>query len=91
MADAQTPPQTKTGITDDGFLTDSWYLAAPSSELEKGQQHRIMMLDEPVVVGRTPDGEAFALRDICPHRLVPNGPCNAPIMAGALAPMVSAN
>ena len=71
MADTQTPPQTKTGITDDGFLTDSWYLAAPSSELEKGQQHRIMMLGEPVVVGRTPDGEAFALRDICPHRLVP--------------------
>ena len=71
MADTQTPPQTRTGITDAGYLTDSWYLAAPSSELKKGQQHRIMMLGEPVVVGRTPAGEAFALRDICPHRLVP--------------------
>ncbi|MFN7056851.1 Rieske 2Fe-2S domain-containing protein [Hyphomonas sp.] len=70
MADTQqTPP--RTGITADGFLTDSWYLAAPSAELTPGRQQRIMMLGEPVVVGRTPAGEAFALRDICPHRLVP--------------------
>ena len=27
--------------------------------------------DQPIVVGRTESGEAFALRDICPHRLVP--------------------
>ena len=69
MADTHAAP--KTGITADGFLTDSWYLAAASSELKAGQQQRIMMLGEPVVVGRTPAGEAFALRDICPHRLVP--------------------
>ena len=75
MADTQTPPQTRTGITDAGYLTDSWYLAAPSSELKKGQQHRIMMLGEPVVVGRTPA----------------NGPCNAPIMAGASARTASAS
>ncbi|WP_213269833.1 aromatic ring-hydroxylating dioxygenase subunit alpha [Hyphomonas sp.] len=69
MADTHAAP--KTGITADGFLTDSWYLAAPSAELKAGQHQRIMMLGEPVVVGRTPAGEAFALRDICPHRLVP--------------------
>ena len=39
------------GITEDGYLTDSWYLAAASSELKAGRQHRIMVLGEPVVVG----------------------------------------
>ena len=71
MPDTQHPAPAKTGITEDGFLTDCWYLAAPSTELKAGKQHRIMVLGEPVVVGRTPAGEAFALRDICPHRLVP--------------------
>ncbi|MEH6808252.1 MAG: aromatic ring-hydroxylating dioxygenase subunit alpha [Hyphomonas oceanitis] len=71
MADTQTSSAPRLGITDDGYLTDCWYLAAPSTELKAGKQHRIMMLGEPVVVGRTPTGEAFALRDICPHRLVP--------------------
>jgi phenylpropionate dioxygenase-like ring-hydroxylating dioxygenase large terminal subunit len=65
------PVPAKTGITDEGYLTDSWYLAAPSARLKPGTQERLMILGEPVVVGRTPAGEAFALRDICPHRLVP--------------------
>ena len=51
----------KQGITDEGYLTDSWYLAAPSTDLVAGKQHRIMVLGEPVVVGRTPKGEPFAL------------------------------
>ncbi len=70
MPDTQ-PVPAKTGITDEGYLTDSWYLAAPSDRLKPGRQERLMILGEPVVVGRTPLGEAFALRDICPHRLVP--------------------
>jgi phenylpropionate dioxygenase-like ring-hydroxylating dioxygenase large terminal subunit len=70
MADTEPAPP-KTGITADGFLTDSWYLAAPAQHLRAGQQQRVMLLGEPVVVGRTPAGAAFALRDICPHRLVP--------------------
>ena len=41
----------KTGITEEGYLTDSWYLAAPSTDLAPGKQHRIMVLGEPVVVG----------------------------------------
>jgi phenylpropionate dioxygenase-like ring-hydroxylating dioxygenase large terminal subunit len=64
-------PQPKTGITEDGFLTDRWYLASASEDLPRGEQRRVMILGEPVVVGRMADGEAFALRDICPHRLVP--------------------
>ncbi len=70
MADTQASPL-KTGLTADGYLTDSWYLAAPSASVKPGTQKRLMMLGEPVVIGRTPRGEAFALRDICPHRLVP--------------------
>jgi phenylpropionate dioxygenase-like ring-hydroxylating dioxygenase large terminal subunit len=70
MADTVTTPP-KTGITETGFLTDSWYLALPSSELKAGAQRRMIILGEPVVVGRTPNGDAFALRDVCPHRLVP--------------------
>ena len=70
MADTQ-QSSPKKGMTEDGYLTDSWYLAAPSRDLVAGEQQRIMVLGEPVVVGRTPAGEAFALRDICPHRLVP--------------------
>lgn len=70
MADTSLPEQ-KVGVTTDGFLTDSWYLASESAGLRPGRQSRIMLLGEPVVIGRTPDGEPFALRDICPHRLVP--------------------
>ncbi len=63
--------KSQTGLTREGWLTDSWYFAATSSSLKPGKQHRIMLLGEPVVIGRTANGEAFALRDVCPHRLVP--------------------
>ena len=71
MADTSASTPHKSGITEDGFLTDSWYLAAPSAELKPGQQFRRIILGEPVMLGRTSAGEPFALRDICPHRLVP--------------------
>ncbi|MBI1340093.1 Rieske 2Fe-2S domain-containing protein [bacterium] len=59
------------GVTDEGWLTDSWYFACASAALKPGRQFRQMILGEPVVLARTPAGEAFALRDVCPHRLVP--------------------
>ncbi|MEE9380085.1 MAG: aromatic ring-hydroxylating dioxygenase subunit alpha [Hyphomonadaceae bacterium] len=75
MADTTTliaaRPEAKPGITEDGFLTDSWYLAAPSRELKPGTQERRIILGQPIMIGRTEAGEPFALRDICPHRLVP--------------------
>lgn len=71
MADTQSSSAPGKGMTAEGFLTDSWYLAAISSELKPGRQFRRIILGEPVMLGRTRDGEAFALRDICPHRLVP--------------------
>lgn len=71
MADSAPLDTPSAGITEDGFLTDCWYLGVPSAELKPGTQMRRMMLGEPVLIGRTPAGEAFAFRDVCPHRLVP--------------------
>jgi phenylpropionate dioxygenase-like ring-hydroxylating dioxygenase large terminal subunit len=64
------------GVTAEGWLTDSWYFACASKSLEPGKQFRRMILGQPVMLARTAikdgkGGEAFALRDICPHRLVP--------------------
>jgi phenylpropionate dioxygenase-like ring-hydroxylating dioxygenase large terminal subunit len=52
-------------------LKDMWYFAATSAELKPGGHFRREILGEPVLVGRTADGKAFAMRDICPHRAVP--------------------
>lgn len=38
---------------------------------EAGPDAREMLLGEPVLLGRMRDGQAFAMRDICPHRGVP--------------------
>lgn len=54
-----------------GFLTDIWYLAALSGDLRPGRLQRVEMLGEPVMLGRSPKGEIFALRDVCPHRAAP--------------------
>lgn len=53
------------------LLRDIWYFAATSRELARGSMFRREILGEPVVLGRDAEGEAFALRDICPHRAVP--------------------
>lgn len=75
MPDSETlidnTPARQIGQTAEGWLTDSWYLAAVSSDLKPGKQIRKIFLNEPVVLGRTKSGELFALRDICPHRMVP--------------------
>ncbi len=49
----------------------NWYLAVTSAELKPARQLRRMILGEPVMLARTAAGVAFALRDVCPHRLVP--------------------
>lgn len=62
-----------------GFLYGLWYFAELSASLKPGRLKRYQILGEPVLLGRTRAGEAFALRDICPHRA-------APLSAGRLAP-----
>jgi phenylpropionate dioxygenase-like ring-hydroxylating dioxygenase large terminal subunit len=53
------------------FLRDLWYFGALSKDIASGRLKRVMLLGEPVVIGRMKNGEPFALRDICPHRGVP--------------------
>src|SRR5262249_8152192 len=53
------------------FLRNLWYFALHSRALKKGQLTHKTILGDPIVFGRTEMGEAFALRDLCPHRGVP--------------------
>jgi len=72
MAEVDTPLGARTETRfGRGFLTDIWYFAALSSELKPGRLARHEILGEPVMLGRSPQGEVFALRDICPHRAAP--------------------
>ena len=57
--------------TDAGFLWDFWYPAARSSAIEGRRLATAMLLEVPLVLGRTDDGKAFAMRDACPHRGIP--------------------
>ena len=54
-----------------GFLWDFWYPAIRSSEVRGRQLATAMLLEVPLVLGRTSEGAAFAMRDSCPHRGIP--------------------
>ena len=53
------------------FLRNLWYFALHSRALKPGRLTHKTILGEPILFGRTERGEAFALRDLCPHRGVP--------------------
>jgi len=57
--------------TDAGFLWDFWYPAVRSEEIRGKRLATAMLLEVPLVLGRTSDGRAFAMRDSCPHRGIP--------------------
>lgn len=54
-----------------GFLRDAWWFAALSADVKPGEMDRHEIMGEPVLLGRTRAGEAYALRDVCPHRASP--------------------
>jgi phenylpropionate dioxygenase-like ring-hydroxylating dioxygenase large terminal subunit len=56
---------------DAGFLWDFWYVAARSSAIRGNKLTTAMLLEVPLVLGRTSEGKAFAMRDACPHRGIP--------------------
>jgi len=56
---------------DAGFLWDFWYPALRSSQIRGRNLATAMLLEVPLVLGRTSDGRAFAMRDACPHRGIP--------------------
>ena len=56
---------------DAGFLWDFWYPAMRSVEIYGKNLAKAMLLEVPLVLGRTSEGKAFAMRDACPHRGIP--------------------
>lgn len=52
-------------------LRDVWYFAIAGAALKPGRLAARTILDEPVLLGRDRDGNAFALVDLCPHRGIP--------------------
>src|SRR5437868_9820188 len=59
------------GEVDPGFLWDFWYPAARSTDLRAQKLAKALLLEVPLVLGRTAEGKAFAMRDACPHRGIP--------------------
>ena len=57
--------------TDPGFLWDFWYPAIRSARVRGRNLATAMLLEVPLVLGRTSEGKAFAMRDCCPHRGIP--------------------
>jgi phenylpropionate dioxygenase-like ring-hydroxylating dioxygenase large terminal subunit len=57
--------------SDTPYLHGFWYLAVNGAKLKPGKMLAKQLLDEPVLLARTAQGEVFALRDICPHRGIP--------------------
>ncbi len=56
---------------DPGFLWDFWYPAIRSDEVYGRKLRKAMLLEIPLVIGRTSDGTVFAMKDACPHRGIP--------------------
>jgi nitrite reductase/ring-hydroxylating ferredoxin subunit len=53
------------------YLENAWYLIAWSAEIEADTLLGRTLLDQPIVMFRTSDGAAAAIRDMCPHRFAP--------------------
>jgi phenylpropionate dioxygenase-like ring-hydroxylating dioxygenase large terminal subunit len=60
-----------TASADAGFLWDFWYPAVRSTEIRGQDLATAMLLEVPLVLGRTAGGKVFAMRDSCPHRGIP--------------------
>ena len=53
------------------YLNNRWYQFGWTNEVAAGQSLSRVMLEQPVVVWRTEDGDLSALLDRCPHRFAP--------------------
>ncbi len=68
----KTPQERETAPESDaGFLWDFWYPAIRSAEVTGNRLATAMLLEVPLVLGRTAEGKPFAMRDSCPHRGIP--------------------
>ena len=64
-------PDNQTQLDYKAPLRNCWYYVMPSHRLKAGKMYGRVILGEPIVFGRTDDGQIFGLRDICPHRALP--------------------
>ena len=53
------------------YVRDAWYMAAWDRDIGTERPLAQSILDEPIVLYRTPDGAVVALEDRCAHRLAP--------------------
>src|SRR3546814_19446248 len=53
------------------FLTNAWYVAALSSEVERGAVAKRVLVGRPMVVVRSEGGVPALFEDRCPHRFAP--------------------
>ena len=53
------------------FISNTWYAAAWSGEVEAGKPLALTIADQPIVLYRGADGRAVALEDRCSHRCAP--------------------
>jgi len=53
------------------YLTNAWYVAALSTEVEAQALFHRKILDTSILIYRKQDGTAVALHDRCPHRFAP--------------------
>lgn len=53
------------------WVTNAWYVAAWTHELEPGRIHARTIIDQPLALYRTSDGEIVVFEDRCPHRFAP--------------------
>src|SRR5690349_11770899 len=53
------------------YVRNAWYVGAWSTDVELGKPIAMMILGEPIVVWRDPQGNVHALEDRCVHRLAP--------------------
>jgi phenylpropionate dioxygenase-like ring-hydroxylating dioxygenase large terminal subunit len=56
---------------DGRWLYGYWYPALRSDRVRGTRTASAMLLGLPLLLGRTAEGEAFAMRDSCPHRGIP--------------------
>src|SRR6266699_3605537 len=64
-------PSSDLRSADQGMLFGFWYPALRSAEVRGRKLQQAMLLGVPLVIGRDARGQAFALRDSCPHRGMP--------------------
>jgi phenylpropionate dioxygenase-like ring-hydroxylating dioxygenase large terminal subunit len=52
-------------------LQNFWYFAMPSDALKRGKMQPLKLCSQGLLLGRTNDGNVFAMRNLCPHRSTP--------------------